>query len=124
MHILLATTRPETMRSFAQALCADPEVHLEHVAAAADILNRARASVPDLVVIDKSLPDGEPLDLARQLLMVNAMVTSAVVSGLSAEEFHAASEGLGLLGRIPEEPAGDDAVELLGKLRRILGRVG
>ena len=53
--------------------------------------------------------------------MVNAMVNTAVVSPLSDEEFHEASEGLGILGRLPNEPGMSDAVELLHKLITVLG---
>ena len=49
--------------------------------------------------------------------MVNAMVNTAVVSPLSDEEFHEASEGLGILGRLPNEPGMNDAGELLRKLQ-------
>ena len=41
--------------------------------------------------------------------MVNAMVNTAVVSPLSDEEFHEVSEGLGILGRLPNEPGMSDA---------------
>ena len=53
--------------------------------------------------------------------MVNAMVNTAVVSPLSDEEFHEASEGLGILGRLPDHPGMSDSGELLHKLRTVLG---
>jgi len=81
-----------------------------------------RTASPDLVVIDLDLPDFKPLDLVAQLLMVNAMVNTAVLSPLSEAEFHEASEGLGILGRLPVKPGRGDAVDLLAKLRRVLGQ--
>lgn len=48
--------------------------------------------------------------------MINAMVNTAVVSPLSDEEFHEASEGLGILVRLPLEPGADEACELLRRL--------
>ncbi len=80
-----------------------------------------RASCPRLVVIDSDLPDTDSLGLVQKLLLVNAMVNTAVISPLSEEEFHEASEGLGILGRLPVEPGSGDAVDLLQKLRKILG---
>jgi len=44
-----------------------------------------------------------------------------VVTPLSEEEFHEASEGLGVLGRLPVEPGASDAAELLRRLRTVLG---
>ena len=68
------------------------------------------------------LPDTEPLSLVQNLLTVNARVNTAVVSPLTDEEFHEASEGLGILGRLPVEPGISEATELLQKLRQVLGR--
>jgi DNA-binding NarL/FixJ family response regulator len=121
LRIVLATTRPEALQAFAVALSSDPEVQLENVASGAEALEAARATAPHLVIIDADLPDTAPLELVQKLVMVNAMVNTAVVSPLSDEEFHEASEGLGILGRLPNEPGLSDAGELLLKLRTVLG---
>ena len=124
LRILLATARPEALHAFADALSSDPEVRLEQVASGADALSAARTSSPQLAVIDFELPDTKPLDLVTELLMVDVMVNTAVVSPLSEQQFHEASEGLGVLARVPAEPGRGDAAELLGKLRKLLGQVG
>jgi DNA-binding NarL/FixJ family response regulator len=124
LGIVFATARPEALRAFAAALSSNPEVHLEHVASGAGALEAVRTAAPGLVIIDTGLPDMAPLELAQKLLLVNALVNTAVVSPLSAEEFHEASEGLGVLARLPEEPGERDAAELMGKLRAVLGGVG
>ena len=123
LRILLATARPEIMHPFSEALSSDPRVRLQHVVSGADALDAVRASAPDLVVIDFDLPDFKPLDLVSQLIMVNAMVNTAVVSPLSDLEFHEASEGLGVLGRLPVVPGKGEAADLLQKLRRVLGQI-
>ena len=121
LHIVLATARPNAMQAFAAALAADPAVNLQRVISGAEALDAAHTTGPHLVIIDADLPDTAPLDLVQKLLMVNAMVNTAVVSPLSDEEFHEASEGLGILGRLPQEPGMSDAGELLQKLRAVLG---
>jgi CheY-like chemotaxis protein len=121
LNILIATSRPEAMRAFADGLRSDSQVRLESVSSGTDAVEFVRKSPPNLVVVDTGLPDNEPLKLVSALLMVNAMVNTAVVSPLSEEEFHEASEGLGILERLPEVPARSDAAELLLKLRRVLG---
>jgi DNA-binding NarL/FixJ family response regulator len=123
LRIVLATTRPEALRSFTEALASDPEAHLEQVASGAGTLDAVRSSSPHLVVIDSYLPDTEPLGLVRKLLMVNAMVNTAIVSPLSDEEFHETSEGLGVLGRLPLEPGLGEAADLLHRLRKVIGRI-
>jgi DNA-binding NarL/FixJ family response regulator len=121
LRVVLATNRPNALQAFAEALSSDPEVQLESIVSGAEALEAVRTSAPHLVIIDADLPDIAPLELVQKLLMVNAMVNTAVVSPLSDEEFHEASEGLGILGRLPNEPGMSDAGELLHKLRTVLG---
>jgi DNA-binding response OmpR family regulator len=109
------------MQDFTAALAKNQEVDLKYVVSGAEALEAARSSAPHLVIIDSDLPDTAPLDLVQKLLMVNAMVNTAVVSPLSDEEFHEASEGLGVLGRLPVNPGESDAADLLGKLKMLLG---
>lgn len=121
LHLVLATARPEAMQAFAAALTTDPAVSLHSVNSGAEALEVARTTAPHLVIIDAELPDMAPLDLVQKLLIVNAMVNTVVVSPLSDEEFHEASEGLGILGRLPNDPGKHDAGEMLHKLRTVLG---
>ena len=124
LRIILATARPQAMQAFAAAWSSNPEVHLQHVGSGAEALEAARTTAPHLVIIDTGLADYEPLDLVQKLLMVNAMVNTVVVSPLSEAEFHEASEGLGVLGRVPGEPGESDAADLLHRLKKVLGTVG
>jgi DNA-binding NarL/FixJ family response regulator len=121
LHIILTTARPQALKAFAAALASDPEVNLQCVISGAEALEAARTATPHLVIIDADLPDTTPLDLVKKLLLVNAMVNTVVVSPLSDEEFHEASEGLGILGRLPNDPGMREAGELLRKLRTVLG---
>jgi DNA-binding NarL/FixJ family response regulator len=119
--IVLATNRPKALQAFAAALSSNPEVQFTQVVSGAEALEAARTAAPHLVIIDADLPDTAPLELVQKLLMVNAMVNTTVVSPLAEEEFHEASEGLGVLGRLPNEPGKSDAADLLHKLRTLLG---
>ena len=119
--IVLASAHPEALHSFAAALSADPEVQLQQVTSGTEALEVGRTFPPHLMIIDY-LADIEPLSLVQKLLTVNAMVNTAVVSPLADEEFHEASEGLGILGRLPVESGMSEAADLLQKLRQVLGR--
>ena len=119
LRIVLATTRPDVFHSFTDALQSDPSVQLDVVGSGAVTLDAVRTSPPHLVVIDHDLPDTDPFRLVQKLLMANAMVNTAVVSSLSEEDFHGASEGLGILCSLPVELGGSDAGELLAKLKKL-----
>lgn len=79
----------------------------------------AEASV-DLVVADEDLGDMTGLNLADRLVRVNPLINSAVVSSLTKEAFHEASEGLGILMALPPRPNKSDAERLLAHASRIL----
>jgi DNA-binding response OmpR family regulator len=121
LHLVLTTARPEALQDFAAALASDPGVKLQCVISGAEALEAARTTAPHLVIIDAHLPDLAPFDLVQKLLMVNAMVNTAVVSPLSDAEFHETSEGLGILGRLPEDPGESEAADLLRNLKTVLG---
>lgn len=121
LQIILATSRPEALRSFAEALSAAPEVRLELADSGSRVLAAVSQAAPHLVIIDDQLPDLTPLDLVQRLLAVNALVNTAVISPLGEAEFHEASEGLGVLCGLPLEPGPHEAADLLGQLRKVLG---
>jgi len=77
----------------------------------------------DLVVTDDVLEDMTGLAFSVELVSVDATVNCAVVSPLSAEAFHEASEGLGVLMQLPREPDGNDAKRLLLDLRQLLDQM-
>lgn len=121
LHILLVSAREETVRVFAEGFSSAPGVQLTRVSSGAEALQAVRTTPPQLAIIDFELRDSEPLALVQELLTVNAMVNTALVSPLSDEEFHEATEGLGVLARLPLSPGPGDVAELLIRLRRVLG---
>jgi CheY-like chemotaxis protein len=123
LHILLITPRLQGLDFFTQALSSDPGVRLQSVLSGAEALDAVRTAPPHLAVIDANLPDTKPMGLVQEMLTVNAMVNTAVVSPLLEAEFHEASEGLGVLARLPLDPGSDDAEALLIKLRKVMGLI-
>jgi DNA-binding NarL/FixJ family response regulator len=121
LDIFLVTARPEAMPAFIQGLSSDTEVRLKQFNSGGAALDAVRNAAPHLVIVDAELPDSSPLDLVQQLLFINAMVNTAVISPLSDSDFHEFSEGLGILKNLPIAPDAGDAASLLLKLRQILG---
>jgi len=62
---------------------------------------------------------GQKVEFAEKLIRVNPMINSAVLSSLSSDEFHEASEGLGIFAQLPLRPAKADAEKLLKGLRNL-----
>ncbi|MDR3641957.1 MAG: hypothetical protein P4L39_11605 [Humidesulfovibrio sp.] len=120
MLILIATPRAVALSAFADALAQDTGAELRFADSWPNVEATVRTLAPAFVVLDEGLEGGAPLDLARRLVMVDAMVNVAVVSGLGAEAFHEASEGLGILAPVPLEPGAADGAALAQVFRRFL----
>jgi CheY-like chemotaxis protein len=77
----------------------------------------------DLVVADENLEDTTGLEFVRKAVSRNPMVNYAAVSSLNPEEFHEASEGLGILIQLPVKPGREHANMLMNRLNRLLNAV-
>jgi DNA-binding response OmpR family regulator len=120
MHrILVVTPDPKAWAAFAAALIENHDIQLAWAESGAAALGDVTRHPPLCVVVNESLPDMSALDLVRRLATVNAMVNTAVASGLADQDFHEASEGLGVLLRIPPAPGKVHAEALLARLERI-----
>jgi CheY-like chemotaxis protein len=117
--ILLATSRPEDLQAFASAI----EGREKHALILADTaeaaLEAAKRRKPDLVVLDRQVNGADAMTIARLLLEVNAFIHTALLSDLPEADFHEASEGLGVLMKLPMTPSAGDAELLLARLDEI-----
>jgi len=117
MLIMIASRRKEELREFIQALESEPDIETGLVNSGEAALVFARTEAPELVIIDEALPDFKPFKLATELLQINAMINTAVITPLSDEDFHEQSEGLGILLAIASPPGREDAQAVIEKLR-------
>ena len=118
-EISIVTTDRNKFSSLVQALCANTDSRIvwdDSVKGAGD---RATGTPPDLMIVDEEVDGLSNLDIARHVVMTNAMVNLAVVSPLSHENFHEASEGLGILAQLPQSPGEDDASRLLEAIGQV-----
>jgi DNA-binding response OmpR family regulator len=118
-RILIVSPHRQRLAEFAQSLAELPAIQVAWAedgrAAIADVMKHP----PLAVIIDDNLPDMPGLDLVRRLLPINALINTAVISDLSPEDFHEAGEGLGIMARLPPNPAKPDALEILSRLNRL-----
>ena len=97
----------------------NPEVSIDWAKSSDEALRLASASTPALMIIDARLDAKSGLDLARKVILVNAGINLAVVSELPADEFHNASEGLGILAQLPTNPGRSEAERLLSLIESL-----
>ena len=73
----------------------------------------------DLLVADETLEDMSGLELIESVIMSQPMLNCAAVSSLSKEDYHEASEGLGVLMQLPSAPGREEAHALMKHLNKI-----
>ncbi len=118
-HILLVTSQENNFTEFLDGLTGEETVEIVQAASSEEAIAGLSANTPDLVIIDE-IVDGTPgLKIARDILMKNAMLNQVLVSSLSSEEFHEASEGLGIMAQLTPKPDAAKAKKVL----KILGQM-
>jgi DNA-binding response OmpR family regulator len=119
--ILIASSDRHRLEDLAAGLRLDPEVRLSWADTGRSAVEAVRWHPPAAVVTDDELPDMSGLELIRRILPINALIPAVVLSDLSPDAFHDASEGLGVAAQLPLHPVARDAKEVLRRLRRLSG---
>jgi DNA-binding response OmpR family regulator len=118
-HFLIVTSNEPEFLKFTDALTSENSVETSLAASSKEALDAISGIIPDLVVIDEEVDGTSGLEIARSILMKNAMVNQALVSRLSSDEFHEASEGLGILVQLPPAPDAAQAKSLIALLEKM-----
>ncbi len=117
MQIAILTDRNEALQDFVQGLGCDAE----WVKSAEDVLGRAQTPPWQLVVVDAMMAGMDYKAFVMDLLRVNAMLNTVVITDMGEEEFHEDSEGLGVLCAVPANPVREDGSRTMDLLRQLPG---
>jgi DNA-binding NtrC family response regulator len=124
LTILIASQDWGSLTELVSALTALNDVNLLQAETVEETLDLASEKAIDLVVAGEQIENKSGLELAADLISVNPMITCAVVSGLTPEAFHEASEGLGIMAHLPVQPNGEHAKLLMNQLMQIKNLTG
>lgn len=117
MRVVILTDRKESLLEFARGLGGD----VEWATAADDVLSRAKTSPWQFVVVDAMMPGMQYKTFLIDLLRVNAMLSTVVITDMGEEAFHEDSEGLGVLCTVPGNPGRESGVKVMDRLCLVLG---
>jgi len=123
-RLLLVGMENDSFLGMVKALRENNSVELDRADSGGGALAVLKEKTADLVVADEQLSDMSGLAFAAKLVVQNPVINCALVSSLSAADFHEASEGLGILAQLPPEPDASLAASLVEKLSVITGRSG
>jgi len=116
IKILLVTSERDPFSEFAGVLKQKDDVELSRAATGQEALEAISDNPVDLVVVNEKIGDMTGIEFMKKLLQINPMINCAAVSLLAPEDFHEASEGLGVLMQLPVSPGELDAENLLQRL--------
>ncbi|MBW1608879.1 MAG: response regulator [Deltaproteobacteria bacterium] len=119
IKILLVTSEREPFSEFARVLKQKDDIELTWTETGQEALEAISDNPVDLVIVNENIGDMTGIEFMKKLLPINPMINSAAVSPLSPEEFHEASEGLGVLVQLPVDPGKFEAEDLLKRLKNL-----
>jgi two-component SAPR family response regulator len=119
IKILLVTSEKEPFSEFAGVMKQKDDVELFWTSTGQEALEAISGNPVDLVVVNENIGDMTGIEFLKKLLPINPMINTAAVSPLAPEEFHEASEGLGVLMQLPVSPGKLDAENLLQQLNAL-----
>ncbi|MBW1746545.1 MAG: response regulator [Deltaproteobacteria bacterium] len=120
IHVLLVSSDKDFFTDLASNMEKNVNLNISRAESGGDALSMISVNNFELVVTDESLSDMTGLKLVEKLVLTNPMINCAAVSSLSSKDFHAASEGLGILMQLPPRPDKIHAKNLLQYLNNIL----
>jgi DNA-binding NtrC family response regulator len=119
LSILLVGKNPEALANLADQLSLREGIAVSRASfgkEAWDILGKSKV---DVVVTDEKLADGDALPFIKDLTKQKPLINCAMVSSLSPEDFHEATEGLGVFMQLPVDPGAEEALKMMQLLESI-----
>jgi len=118
IRILIAGRDASSLSAFQSALD-ESDTRTTHMDSGRQTLSAISEGGFDLLVADEHLGDMTGFELIESVIARQPMLNCAMVSSLAPDEFHEASEGLGILMQLSGDPGKDEARQLLEHLRTI-----
>jgi DNA-binding response OmpR family regulator len=99
--ILIASPHVKELTSFIATLSDTPDVTVLQAHSRPETLELIRQTKPPLAIIDARLDGDHGVRLSRDILMINAMTTIAILDDAPDADFNEVTEGLGVLMQLP-----------------------
>ena len=120
ISILIAGNENNKLAGFLKGLEHDKEVKIYQAGNLEEAFHTISTTNLDLVVAGENISDISGISFAEKIVSINPMINCAVVSSLSPENFHEATEGLGLLMQLSVDADASQANTLVNRLKEVL----
>jgi DNA-binding NtrC family response regulator len=119
LSILLVGKNPEVLANFADQLSLREGITVSRASSGKEVWDILGKSKVDVIVTDEKLADGDSLPFVKDLTKRQPLINCAMVSSLSPEDFHEATEGLGIFMQLPVNPGAEEAMKMMQLLESI-----
>lgn len=109
--IVVVSAAHDRLAGFMKTLQTAAGAPIQLATTAEAALVAARKSSPVLMVIDQQI-DRPVFALVKEVMTINALINTAVISDQPEDVFHDTAEGLGILTQLPDPPTPTDASAL------------
>ena len=117
--VLLVSSDQSKWDAFTHALAESLPVDVLRARDGRHALETARKQKVLAAIVDSALADMTGVTLVRRLIQIDAMIHVALVSDQSADDFHAETEGLGIMLQLPSSCRPLQADALARRLREL-----
>lgn len=118
--IVVVSPHVERWKDFTVELGLRCSTEVIEVRSDAEAVDAARKKNPVIMIIDQDLGDRPGIELVPQLLQIDAMIHTALVSDQPEAIFHDQTEGLGILMKLSPLPDRQEAVQLYERLSGVI----
>ena len=117
--IVIVTNDKDKFSSLERGLRGESDCRIVWENSVKGACDAASGAPPRLMIVDEEVDGLSNFEIARQIVLTNALANLAVVSSLSHDDFHEAGEGLGILVQLPPWPGEDEASRLLEAVKQV-----
>ena len=119
MNVLLVGKERTQFGEFVIPLQEDNRIAVEYVTSAKDALGILSCRGAEVVIAAADLADSKGIELVQTIARTHPLVNIALMSSLSPEDFHEATEGLGLFMQISDNPGQAEGYQMITRLNSI-----
>ena len=121
IRFLIVSSDKQSFTDLASSLNKETDIDISWAENGQNALRIIKNNSFDLAISDDQLADMTGLGFIKNLVTINPMINSALVSTLTPDQFHEQTEGLGILAQLPKKPDEKHAEDLLEQLKKIIG---
>ncbi len=119
MRILIVATKPTDLADFTAFLLKSAGIEVYRSVSGEEALKVIGRETINTVVVGEMPADGAALSFVRQVTKLQPLINCAMVSSLAPEDFHEATEGLGIFMQLPVAAGAKEAELMLQMLETI-----